>query len=122
MREVSQSQRNITGSGGSYTIINATRGFGPNDIDFQGGYPAKQSFIFPHAFAYREVDLRLEKNFGLPRGQHVGVVGEMFNAFNFDNFGCFNDFIPPEGNPNVGAPNCTIGNPRRFQLGFTAGF
>ncbi|MFL5381583.1 MAG: TonB-dependent receptor domain-containing protein [Longimicrobiaceae bacterium] len=110
------------GSGGSFTIINATRGFGPNDIDFEGGYPDQQSFIFPDAFAYREVDLRLERNFGLPRGQRFGVVGEVFNLFNFDNFGCFNDFIPPEGNPNVGKPNCTVGNPRRFQLGITAGF
>ncbi|HET6232149.1 MAG TPA: carboxypeptidase regulatory-like domain-containing protein [Longimicrobiaceae bacterium] len=109
-------------SGSSFTIIDATRGFGPNDIDFRGGYPDKQSFIFPDAFAYRQLDLRLEKGFTFAPRQRLAVVGEAFNVTNATNYGCFNDFIPPEGNPNVGKPNCTVGFPRRFQLGATYGF
>jgi hypothetical protein len=110
------------GSGGAFTIVDATGGFGVDQIDFRAGYPEKQSFILPDAFASRNVDLRLERNFGLSANRRVGIVGEVFNVFNFDNFGCFRDFVPPEGNPELGNPGCTVGNPRRFQLGVTAGF
>ncbi|HET7232921.1 MAG TPA: TonB-dependent receptor [Longimicrobium sp.] len=110
------------GTGGAYTITDATNGFRPEQITFRGAYPEQQSFIFGNAFAYREIDFRLEKAFAVRGGQHLSIVGEVFNAFNFDNFGCFQDFVPPEGNPNLGKPGCTVGNPRRFQLGLTAGF
>jgi len=110
------------GSGSAFTAVDATDGFGPDQIQFRAEYPEKQSFIFSDAFAYRMIDLRLERNFSLSGNRRVGVVGELFNAFNFDNFSCFRDFIPPEGNPEFGQPSCTTGNPRRFQLGLTAGF
>ena len=110
------------GSGGAYTIVDASRGFGPNEISFRAAYPEKQTFIIPDAFASRQVDLRLEKNVTFGPGQQVGVVGEVFNVFNYDNFGCFNDFLPPDGNPNLGKPNCTVGFPRRFQLGLNYNF
>lgn len=47
------------------------------------GRPPKQSFIFGR-YAYRNVDFRLNKNFDIA-GQRLGLVGEVFNAFGFDN-------------------------------------
>jgi hypothetical protein len=110
------------GSGGAYTVVDASAGFGANQITFYGQYPDRGNFIVPNAFAYRNVDLRLEKAVTFNRSQRVSLVGEVFNAFNFDNFGCFQDFVPPEGNPTLGNPGCTVGTARRFQLGITAGF
>lgn len=84
---------------------------------FEGGgfSPPKYSFIIPHAFAYRNLDLRLRKDFVNVQGTRVGVTADLFNAFNFTNFGCFNVFN--RNDQNFGNAGCTISDPRRFQLG-----
>lgn len=103
------------GSGRAYQVIDARQGFGPNEITFYSAYPNG-------GFATRQVDLRLDKSVLLPGRNRVGVVAELFNVFNYETFGGFQNFIPPEGNPDLGKPSFTVGNPRRFQLGVTYDF
>jgi outer membrane receptor protein involved in Fe transport len=100
--------------------------------DFSGSLPAfnrgqaeppKYSFILPHFWAYRNVDVRLRKDLTAMRGQRVGVTADVFNLFNYNNFGCFNDvaFTNVGGvrtaNPDFGKAGCVIADPRRLQLG-----
>jgi hypothetical protein len=81
-----------------------------------GGFePDKKGFIIPNAFAYRNVDLRLRKEFVNVGGARVGVTADLFNAFNFQNLGCFNTSNPND--VNFGNAGCVIADPRRLQLG-----
>lgn len=80
-----------------------------------GLQPEKRSFILPHAFAYRNVDLRLRKDFVQISGNHVGLSAELFNAFNYQNLGCFNSFNTAD--VNFGNAGCVISDPRRLQIG-----
>lgn len=134
---------------GSGTPYNPTVGFGAGTNNCTYGnkdclsgndYPDGQSrnwyrapgehFLWFGNWAYRDVDLRLEKDFITGRGQRVGVIGEVFNVFNFANFngidqnyGSFavDGSITP--NPTFGTPRSVVtdlgvgGAPRRFQLG-----
>jgi len=91
--------------------------------------PEKFSFILPNAWAYRNVDLRLRKDFPDVAGTRIGITADLFNAFNFDNFGCFDSgysSINAQGervfNPNYGRPGCVIADARRFQLGIQYDF
>jgi hypothetical protein len=85
--------------------------------------PEKYSFILPHAFAYRNVDVRLRKDFANVAGNRVGVTADLFNAFNYNNFGCFDDrYSSVENNvqtlnPTYGRASCVIADARRFQFG-----
>lgn len=134
---------------GSGTPRNATLGFGEGanpcthgNQDCLGGNdwpegkernwwrPEKHSFIIPNFWAFRNVDLRLEKRFTIFPGQEIGVIGEVFNVFDYANFRGFNTEygkIQADGsvvpNENFGEPNAVVddlrlfGAPRRFQLG-----
>jgi hypothetical protein len=84
---------------------------------FEGGgfEPEKHSFIIPDAFAYRMVDLRLRKDFVRVGGNRLGVSAELFNAFNFDNLGCYSTFNRED--ENFGRAGCTISDPQRLQVG-----
>jgi outer membrane receptor protein involved in Fe transport len=67
--------------------------------------------------AWTTVDLRGEKDFNVSR-YSVGVTLEAFNLFNEKRYGGFQDFNPPEGNPNLGKPTSIIGgSQRRYQVG-----
>jgi outer membrane receptor protein involved in Fe transport len=112
------------GSGTGYTIHDQTLGTGPGQTihRYYEGRPEKHSFIVPNAWAYRSVDLRLEKAFAFA-GQRVSVTAEAFNVFDFENYdaGSYNGNIPPAGQP----PNAAFGQPtkliepgRRLQFGF----
>jgi hypothetical protein len=56
------------------------------------------------------------------------VTADVFNAFNFNNFGCYNDvaFTNVNGvrtaNPDFGKAGCVIADPRRLQLGLVYDF
>jgi hypothetical protein len=81
-----------------------------------GGFePERRSFIIPNAFAYRNVDLRLRKEFVNWGGARLGVAAELFNAFNYQNFGDFNTFNRTD--PNFGTARGVISDPRRLQIG-----
>jgi hypothetical protein len=75
-----------------------------------GGFTLPQSNfpLFPGAWAYRNVDLRVRKDFPSFSGGTLGVTADLFNAFNYQNYGC-----------TFGGttPNCVVSDPRRLQLG-----
>jgi hypothetical protein len=81
-------------------------------------YPPKSG-----GFGYRNVDFRLEKDFKAFARTSVGVVAEIFNAFNFTNYGCLSDTIN-KGDPrsNLGKPNCVVSLGRREQVGLKVNF
>jgi hypothetical protein len=43
------------------------------------------------------------------------VAAELFNAFNYQNLGCYNSVNP--ANENFGTAGCVISDPRRLQIG-----
>ncbi len=97
---------------------------GPQPIFARGtAEPQKYSFILPNAFAYRNVDVRVRKEISSMRGQRIGVTVDLFNALNYDNFGCYNDvaFTNENGvrtaNPTFGKPGCVTADARRLQIG-----
>lgn len=82
----------------------------------RGGFtPTRYGFIIPKAFAYRNVDLRLRKDFPNFSGTTLGVTVDVFNALNFQNFGCFN--TGSKTDPNFGKASCVVSDPRRLQIG-----
>jgi len=104
------------GSGLPYTITDASRGFGPNQLEVlynQGRAESYQSF-----------DFRLEKTIAVGGPHRLGLVAEVFNVFNHYNYGGYNGFIPPlpDVNANFGAPGNLIEPPRRFQFGANYSF
>jgi hypothetical protein len=101
------------GSGTGYTINDQSLGTGPGEIQrgYFEGRPDKESFIFPNAWAFRSVDLRLEKAFGVG-DQQLSVIAEAFNVFDFENYdpSSYNGTIPAPGQP----PNEAFGQPTRL--------
>ena len=134
---------------GTGVPLNATYGFGPGtnncthgNQDCVGGNdwpegesrnwyrPDGDTFLGMDWWRYRNVDVRLEKSFRTFRGQEIGLIGEVFNIFNFRNFTGYNtnvgDFNNTGGitlNPNFGRPTGVLndltrmGAQRRAQLG-----
>lgn len=85
-----------------------------NNFEPGGGKPEKHSFIIPNAWAYRIVDLRLRKDFVNYRGANMGVAVDLFNAFNYTNYG---SFTGDPNSPNFGKATNVISDPRRLQIG-----
>ncbi|MGH8223794.1 MAG: hypothetical protein ACREQZ_12555, partial [Woeseiaceae bacterium] len=82
----------------------------------RGGFtPTRYGFLIPKAFAYRNVDLRVRKDFPNFGRTTLGVTVDLFNALNFQNFGCFN--TGSETDPNFGKASCVVSDPRRLQIG-----
>jgi hypothetical protein len=80
---------------------------------------------FERGDEFSNVDVRLRKDFPFPGGTRFGVTADLFNAFNSDNLGCFQETFLESGgteNPNFGRATCVVGDPRRFQLGFQYDF
>jgi hypothetical protein len=63
--------------------------------------------LVPGSWGYRNLDLRLRKDFAISNG-NVGVTADLFNTFNHQNYGCTNGGV---------SPNCVISDPRRLQVG-----
>lgn len=85
--------------------------------------PGRPFFGVGHVFNTENVDLRLQKDFPLLSGQTVGLLVDLFNAFNTSNFGCYDTRIGPAGspNPNYAKPGCA-GLGRRLQVGLRYGY
>ena len=99
-------------SGDKYRIHNFPRGF------CVGCYEP----VTGEGPSWTTVDLRAEKDFRFG-GSRFGVIAEAFNVFNEERYGSFQDFNPPEGNPNLGRPNDIVsGSQRRYQIGVRFGF
>ena len=74
-------------------------------------------------WAYRNVDVRLQKDFRVTSGQEASIFFDLYNLFNFDNFnydgfryGLFNDLNQTTGVRRAARPFSTLDS-RRSQLG-----
>lgn len=109
------------GSGTPYTIDDQSLGSGPNERRLQrnAGRPEQFGFIIPDAWAYRSMDVQLERAFRFGRSQAVSVIFQGFNIFSFDNFSGYQGFIPtlPATNINFRRPNSLLDPGRRLQVG-----
>ena len=107
------------GSGGATPITDFSKGFSlPGRL--QTG--VKRGAVYPKN-GFRDVDFRLTKDFTGIRGTTIGVIAEVFNALNFTNYGCLNDFVGDNNDrTTLGAPNCTVSLGRREQLGLRVKF
>jgi Carboxypeptidase regulatory-like domain/TonB dependent receptor len=114
------------GSGTPYNIDDQSLGGGPNERVFlrNGGRPEQFWFIFPDAWAYRSLDLRLEKIFRFGGTQLASVAIEAFNIFSYDNFAGYDGFKPtlPATNQNFGRPSRLLDPGRRLQFGLRYAF
>jgi len=110
------------GSGTPYNVFDG-RGqffvFRPN-----GGRPDKDNFIIPNAFAYRNLDLRLTKNFQVFGNQELQLYVDAINIFDFYNFSGYDGGTgsATNPNPNFGNPSTVLFPTRSFQLGFRYSF
>jgi hypothetical protein len=108
------------GSGGKLDIGCPSRFCGPATYINGGFTPPHYSFLIPgKLWAYRRVDVRLRKDFPNVSGTQLGVTLDMFNVFNYDNFGCYDTGF---GSPTLGKANCVVSDPRRAQLGVAYSF
>ena len=72
---------------------------------------------------YRTVDFRVSKDFPAFSGTRIGVIAEVFNAFNSTNYGCLNNFVGDNNDrTNLGKPNCVVSLGRREQVGLKVSF
>ena len=110
-------------SGARFSYTNCLAGWDQCRFNPNGASPEPDSFLGINEFGYRSVDARLQWN--APRFNRVGVslIGEVFNAFDWDNNGCLDGWAgaPGEPNPRFLAPNCEF-NTRRFQFGTRIAF
>jgi len=106
------------GSGLPYNRKDETDGWGPARV--------KVDWYSEDAPNFKQVDFRLHKSVDLPRGGRVGVVAELINAFDWDNFRGYEEMWKwGDGsvNQNFGKPQPgTADTGRRLQLGMTFGF
>jgi len=100
-------------------------------VPASGGGTVNQRALlgFDRGDEFSNVDLRLRKDFPSFGGTRLAVTGDVFNVFNSDNLGCFEETVvavgpggAPDPNENFGNATCTVGDPRRFQLGFQYDF
>ncbi|WP_035294482.1 TonB-dependent receptor [Brevundimonas bacteroides] len=110
------------GSGTPYDVFDGTGAnfvYRPN-----AGRPQTDNFIIPDAFAYRNLDLRLTKNFDLWNGSQLSLFVDAINIFDFYNYAGFDGGTgsATSPNPNFGRPSRVIFPTRTFQLGFRYSF
>ena len=110
------------GTGAAFNVLDFSQGF---DLPARLQTRPFDRTIYPQktwGFADRSVDFHLEKDFRIAGNVSVGLVGEIFNAFNWASYGCLDNFIGPGGNSNFGNPSCVINLPRREQVGLKINF
>lgn len=110
------------GSGVPFDVFDGTGAnfvYRPN-----GGRPQQFNFIVPNSFAYRNLDLRLTKNFQVWGGQELSVFVDAINVFNFDNFAGFDGGTgsATAPNPNFERPSRVLFPTRTFQIGMRYSF
>jgi hypothetical protein len=108
------------GTGYPFTIADASRGFGPTEFELRRNEGRAEGLI-----QYKQVDMRLAKQFKVHDQHRLNLFAEMFNVFNSKNFAGYDGFIPPASgppNPNFGKPSRLIGLPRSLQFGLSYGF
>ena len=106
-------------SGANLDIGCASRFCGPSTYINGGFTPPHYGFIIPKAWAYRRVDLKFRKDFPEISGTALGLTMDVFNVFNYQNFGCFDVGF---NSPTQGKASCVVSDPRRAQLGVEYNF
>ena len=88
------------------------------------GRPQQYNFIVPNSWAYRNLDLRLTKNFEFIPGQELSIYLDAINVFNFDNFAGFDGGTGSLANPNPNfeRPSRVLFPTRTFQVGMRYSF
>ncbi len=111
------------GTGPASPIFDLSKGF---DLAGHEATGVIRGAVYPPktwGFGYRDVDFRLSKGFNVTRGANIEVIADVFNAFNWANYGCLSNFLGPGDNPaNLGQPGCTVSLGRREQLGLRVNF
>jgi hypothetical protein len=115
------------GSGTPYTGYNASGGWGPGHgfFAYNEYNPIKYTFILPSAWAYRSLDLKLQKDFAIGKSR-LGLLVEGINVMNYHNW-TYDTWTggltlpPPEVNAKFGSPNGVMLG-RRLQFGVTYKF
>jgi outer membrane receptor protein involved in Fe transport len=114
------------GSGQLTNVLDFTQGF--SLANREATHPFSKSITPPKngGFADRNVDLKAEKDFATLGRTSVGVIGGVYNAFNWTSYGCLNNFIGPPPNADqlagLGQPNCVIRLGRREEVGLRVKF
>jgi outer membrane receptor protein involved in Fe transport len=114
------------GSGQFTNVLDFTQGF--SLANREATHPFSQSITPPKkwGFADRNVDLRAQKDFATMGRTSIGIVGAVYNAFNWTSYGCLNNFIGPPPNSDqlagLGLPNCVIRLGRREEIGLRVNF
>src|SRR5450759_62390 len=105
--------------GGKYTLDVGCR----TCSNTGANYYKAAGFTVPGTFPYRNVDMRLRKDF--PHfGRSMTAIGltlDVFNVFNHNNFGTNYNVCDPTAT-NCGQPNAVSTDARRFQLGAEVNF
>ncbi|HEU5262869.1 MAG TPA: TonB-dependent receptor [Gemmatimonadales bacterium] len=81
--------------------------------------PTQRLFV-PGGFetpTFKNLDLRLRKDFPSVRGNAIAVALDLFNVFNWQNLGCYNNRNAAVGDPAFDDAGCVISDPRRLQVG-----
>jgi outer membrane receptor protein involved in Fe transport len=107
------------GSGLPFNVIDATAGFGADQKFERNGGRADGLIQF------KQIDIRIAKQLDVAAGHHASAFLEVFNLFNWANYGGYDGFLPPtagDPNPSFGKPSVLIGPTRSLQLGLSYGF
>ena len=108
------------GTGVPYNIADASAGGAPPEFRFRRNAGRAHPII-----ELKQVDLRILKDFQVAPKHHAALFIEVFNLFNWYNYGQYNGDIPAPGadrNVNFGKPSVIVGPTRSFQFGLTYGF
>jgi outer membrane receptor protein involved in Fe transport len=113
------------GSGQYTNVLDFTQGF--SLANREATHPFSKSITPPKSggFADRNVDLKGEKDFASFGRTSVGIIGGVYNAFNWTSYGCLNNFLGPGDTPasaHLGAANCVIRLGRREEVGLKVKF
>ncbi|PYP57096.1 MAG: hypothetical protein DMD40_09105 [Gemmatimonadetes bacterium] len=96
--------------------------FNPAMYEPGGFTPDHFAFLIPaKIWAFREVDLRLRKTFPSVSGTTMAFTLDLFNAFNFQNLGCYNTNDRTDV-ANFGLAHCVNSDARRLQVAAEYGF
>lgn len=105
------------GSGTPFDVFDST---GPDFVYRPyGGRPEQYNFIIPNMWAYRNLDLRLTKNFEFENGSEFQIFLDAINVLNFKNYSGFDGGTGSASNPNpnFGRPSSVLFPTRTFQIG-----
>jgi hypothetical protein len=109
------------GSGVPFNVIDSSLGTDPPFTHFRRNGGRANPII-----EFKQVDLRLTKTLPVAPGHRMTAFVEVFNLFNWYNYGGYDGFIPPTAtgmpNPTFAHPSTLVGPTRSFQLGLTYGF